>query len=140
MEANMTTDNNALCQIEVDEMDRYVAAAFAPGATRSARQYLRTFVALDTSYTKLRYTMMLLIIIGIDTNGNILPLAWALVPTENEEWWTWFCNFVKEAFQPLSEKGPVFMSDCNKGLTAGISTTFPQGCAAHYCQHIADNI
>jgi hypothetical protein len=29
--------------------------------------------------------MMLIIAVGIDANNNVLPLSWALVPTENEQ-------------------------------------------------------
>ena len=89
IEAIIAADENALCQIEVDDKtNRFKAAAFAPSATKLACQYLRRFVALDACYTKSRYSMMLLIAVGIDANDNVLPLSWALVPTENEEWWT----------------------------------------------------
>jgi hypothetical protein len=30
---------------------------------------------------------MLLVATGIDANDNVLPLSWAIVPTENEKWW-----------------------------------------------------
>jgi transposase-like protein len=84
--------------------------------------------------------MMLMIAVGIDANDNAIPLAWALVPTESEEWWTWFCEFLKDTFNKLSDEGYVFMSDRDKGLAATVYTVFSQGCAAHCCQHIADNI
>jgi hypothetical protein len=33
------------------------------------------FVALNAYYTKSRYLMMLMIIVGIDANNNAIPLA-----------------------------------------------------------------
>jgi len=83
---------------------------------------------------------MMLMIAVIDANDNAIPLAWALVPTENEEWWTWFCEFLKDSFEELSHKGYVFISDRDKGLAVTIRTVFSQGYVAHCCQHIADNI
>jgi hypothetical protein len=32
---------------------------------------------------------MLLIACGIDANDKVVPIAWALVPIENEAWWMW---------------------------------------------------
>jgi hypothetical protein len=34
--------------------------------------------------------MYLIIAVGVDANNNGVPLAWALVPIEDEYWWTWF--------------------------------------------------
>ena len=76
---------------------------------------------------------MLIIAVGINTNDNILPLSWALVPTENEHWWTWFCNFLKSWFPLMSQKGFVFMSNRDKGLKASLNVIFPEGAPAHCC-------
>jgi transposase-like protein len=135
------TDNGSLGKLEYDEeTGHFQAAAFAPSATIHAHQFLRNFVAFDACHTKSKYPMTLMIAVGIDANNNAIPLAWALVPTESEEWWTWFCNFLKEAFNDMSQEGYVFISDRDKGLAASVCTVFPRGCPAHCCQHIADNV
>jgi hypothetical protein len=135
------TDDGALGCLSCDEdTGRFEAAAFAPSATINACRNIRKFVALDACHTKSKYPMMLMIAVGIDANDNAIPLSWALVPTENEEWWTWFCEFLKDAFDELSQEGYVFMSDRDKGLAAAVCAVFPQSCAAHCCQHIADNV
>jgi hypothetical protein len=84
--------------------------------------------------------MMLMIVVGIDANDNAIPLAWALVPIESEEWWTWFCEFLKDTFDKLLDEGYVFISNRDKGLATTVHTVFLQGCAAHCCQHIVDNV
>ena len=135
------TDNGALGCLSYDEdTSRFEAAAFAPSATINACRSIQKFVALDACHTKSKYPMMLMIAVGIDANDNAIPLSWALVPTENEEWWTWFCEFLKDTFNEFLQEGYVFMSDRDKGLVGAVCTVFPQGCAAHCCQHIADNI
>ena len=45
---------------------------------------LRSFVGIDGTHTSSRFRMTLLIAGGIDANDKTLPLAWALVPIENE--------------------------------------------------------
>ena len=77
--------NQAL--LVTDEQDHFQAAAFAPAAMKKACRWLRKFVALDACHTRSKFHMMLIIVVGINANDNILPLSWALVPTENEEWW-----------------------------------------------------
>ena len=60
--------------------------------------------------------MMLLIICGIDANDNVLPLSWALVPTENEQWWKWFLTFISINFECMNEEDCIFISDRDKGI------------------------
>ena len=68
--------------------------------------------------------MMLLIAVGIDANSNALLLAQAVVPTKNKEWWLWFCEFLKSAFNPMQEKEFIFILDCKKGLLNSILKVF----------------
>jgi hypothetical protein len=62
----------------------FLAAAVAPGATRSACIQMRRFYDIDACHIKSQFSMMLMVAVGIDANDNILPLAWAVVPTKNE--------------------------------------------------------
>jgi transposase-like protein len=84
--------------------------------------------------------MMLMICCGIDANGNVLPVAWALVPTENTVWWTWFCNFLALCFERMTWEGVIFISDRDKGIASALSEVFPKCIPAHCCQHIADSV
>jgi len=61
-----------------------------------------------------------MIICGINVNDNVIPLSWALVPTENKEWWTWFLAFVSVNFVIMNKKDCIFISDRDKGITAAI--------------------
>jgi hypothetical protein len=116
-----------------EETGRFKATAFALSATINACRNIQRFVALDACYTKSKYLMMLMIAVGIDANDNAIPLAWALVPTESEEWWTWFCEFLKDTFNNLLDEGYVFISNRDKGLAATVCTVFSQSCVAHCC-------
>jgi hypothetical protein len=84
--------------------------------------------------------MMLLIATCLDANNQVLPIAWALVPTENAQWWIWFCTFLHRHFPGLKNDDYVFISDREKGIFEGVSSTFPKGLPVHCNQHIADNI
>jgi hypothetical protein len=135
----------------VDGELRFQSIVICPSATRYASRFFRRFFGFDATHTKSKYCQMLMIMAGIDANGNILPLAWALVPTENEYWWQWFCGRVDECFPHFQRYGAedpddllshkfVFISDRDKGLKSAIRSTWKNGIAAHCCQHIADNV
>lgn len=119
---------------------KFRAIFIAPGGTRHAHRYMRMFIGLDGAHTKSKYRMQLLIAVGIDANNRTLLLAWALVPIENKEWWTWFCRNLCEAFDKVEEEGFVFISDREKGLIPAVEELFPQAVHAHCCNYIADNI
>jgi hypothetical protein len=101
---------------------------------------MHMFIGLDGTHTKSKYRMQLLIAVGIDANDRTLPLAWALVPIENREWWNWFCRNLSEAFDEVEEEGFVFISDREKGLIPAVEEHFPRAVHAHCCNYIADNI
>jgi hypothetical protein len=127
--------------LEVDkESGAFKAFAVAPAATRHAQKHIKDLVGLDACHTKSRFRMMLLIATGLDANNQILPLSWAIVPTENTEWWIWFCQCLNAWFPGLRAKDHVFISDREKGIFEGISKEFKEGISVHCNQHIADNI
>src|SRR3979490_637642 len=78
---------------------RFEAIFVMLGPIRSTLNTLRPFYALDGTHTRSRYNITLLIAVGIDAEDRILPLAWALVPIENERWWGWFCQNLATAFE-----------------------------------------
>jgi hypothetical protein len=45
------------------------------GSIRAILSTLQSFYALDSTYTRSRYNLMLLIAVGIDAGDRILPLA-----------------------------------------------------------------
>ena len=84
--------------LDVGSNGRFNAAFFAPAGLRQAGRCLRGFTAIDGTHTKSRYRMILLIACGIDANSNVVLLAWALVPAEDESWWEWFLTYLKAAY------------------------------------------
>ena len=68
----------------MSDSGHFEAVFFMPSGLWSAQWYMRPFVGLDGAHTKSRFRMQLLIACGIDANDEVLPIAWALVPIENE--------------------------------------------------------
>jgi hypothetical protein len=122
-----------------DDM-RFEAIFIMIGEIRTPLPTLRPFYALDGTHTRSQYNLTLLVAVGIDAEDRILPLAFALVPGENETWWSWFCENLAKAFDDALPPQYVIMSDRDKGLVQAVSSRLPGAYHAMCCQHIAENI
>ena len=91
-------DNSTYIRLKTTHENQFKALFIMPGSIRSRIRFLRPFYALDGTHTRSQYNLTLLIAVGIDAEDRILPFASALVPGENETWWTWFCEQLFEAF------------------------------------------
>jgi hypothetical protein len=133
-------DNLTYIQLKTAQDNRFEALFMVLGSIRSQIHYLQPFYTLDSTHTRSQYNLTLLIAVGIDTEDCILPIAWALVPSENETWWTWFCEHLFEAFDGSFEPDTVIISDRNKGLLNAVKSKLPGIYHAMCCQHIVENI
>ena len=139
-------DGNTYTQVKLHETTNEFQAIFiALGPLRQAIRYLRHFLAVDGTYTRSKYRMILTVAVGIDANDEVLPVCWALMPQENEYWWSWFCGNIGQAFSDLqlpqrASTNWVVISDREKGLVTGIENTLPRINHIHCCQHISENI
>ena len=79
---------------------------------------MRRFFAADGTFLKGRFIQQLLLTVGIDSNGNSLVLAWAIVKSENEDSWRYFFKHLIRAIPEIEEEATVLISDRDKGLEA----------------------
>ena len=83
---------------------------------------MRKFLAVDGTFLKSRFVQTLLFAVEIDGNGKNLPLAWAIVESENKDSWTWFFSHLKTAIPEVL--GMTMISDRDKGLLAAEQEIF----------------
>jgi hypothetical protein len=134
------TTNSTYIRLKTTHDSRFEALFVMLGPIRSRLCLLRPFYALDGTHTRSQYNLTLLITVRIDAEDRILPFAWALVPSENETWWTWFCEHLFEAFDGSFQPETVIISDREKGLLNAVESKLPSVFHAMCCQHIAENI
>jgi hypothetical protein len=108
------SENKAWLDIAID--GAFQATFFAPAGVRHAGRHLRSFTAIDGTHTKSQYRMILLVACGIDANDHVVPLAWALVPIEDEFWWKWFLGYLKLVYPHMELENYAFISDREKGI------------------------
>ena len=112
----------------------------APGPTAEAFRYCRRFIALDGTYWRNRWDLRLLLAVARDGEDEILPLAWAIVPSESEDNWRFFLKHFKAAFREVDDETVLAVSDRAKGLEPAMRAELPRVCHTYCAQHLAENI
>ncbi len=119
---------------------RFYRFFVAPGSSRSGWPSCRQFLAIDGTFLKGPYKLVLLAAVTLDGNNQALPLAWGIVPRECEEHWSWFLAHLRRVFPSMSSPGIVIISNRDKGLEGAGAANFPLAQHLHCCQHLADNV
>nr|XP_016458957.1 PREDICTED: uncharacterized protein LOC107782581 [Nicotiana tabacum] len=87
-------------------------------------QCCKPVVVVDGTFLKSAYRGTLLIASTQDPAGNILPLAYAIVDSENNASWEWFFARFKDAFG--EREGMCIVSDRHEGIENVAPTLYPQ--------------
>jgi MULE transposase domain len=102
-------------------------------------------LGLDGAHLKGRYLGVLLTATAVDANGQIFPLANAVVSAENDENWRWFCTVLHDVILRhvpafLNPQALSFISDRQKGLLEAVALLFA-GSPHGYClRHLYANM
>ncbi|GBG75439.1 hypothetical protein CBR_g20069 [Chara braunii] len=105
-------------------------------------QHCRPLIGLDGTFIKTRYKGCLMGATTIDAQGQLFPVAFALVAGEDADNWSWFLNHLKGTFESRGMDTSVitFLSDREKGLIQVVQIVF-YDCPHGFCmKHIADNV
>ncbi|XP_070043231.1 uncharacterized protein [Nicotiana tomentosiformis] len=73
---------------------KYVFLAFKPAIDDFL--HCRPVISIDGTHVYGKYDIKLLIVVAVDANGSIFPLAFAICAHEIQETWTLFLNHLKE--------------------------------------------
>ena len=104
------------------------------GACTVGFAYCRPLLGLNGTHLKSKYKGILLAATATDANGQLFPLAYAIVSIENDDNWLWFLRLLREVIEanaPMfltsgnQDESLVFLSDRQKGLLEGVERVFP---------------
>lgn len=117
---------------------RFQRLFICPSASKYSFTSCQLFVAVDETFLKTRYIQTLLLAVTIDANNEILPLAYAVVESENTSSWEYFLLHLKSAIPRIDYS--TIISDRDKGLLTAIPNCLPHAVQAYCCQHLAANV
>ncbi|KAE8182182.1 hypothetical protein CF336_g8641 [Tilletia laevis] len=119
---------------------KFSRAFVCSGAARAAWSQCKPFVAVDGTWTKNRYGMILLLAAAMDANSSLIILAWALVSTESQVTWEWFLRMLVFACPSIGDAKTTIISDRQKGLLNAINEVLPDATEGYCCWHLAENV
>lgn len=98
-------------------------------------QGCRPFIGLDGCYLRGLYKGMLLVVVSIDANYRVYPLAFGVVEYENQYSWTYFLETSYEQFGKNKGCRLCFITDRQKGVLIALDQVFPISEKRFCCRH-----
>jgi hypothetical protein len=136
-------DPGATTAFEVGPSGVFMRCFVAPSALKHVFERQLPILAVDGCHTKDNYNHTALFAVSRDAEGELLPLAMALVPGEDGENWGWFMQLLAKHIPALGGTGIPIMSDRDKGLDKALRENFPDvphwRCAKHLEWNLSDN-
>jgi hypothetical protein len=80
--------------------------------------HCRPIVSVDATFLTGKYKGTLMVVVGMTAENQLLPLAFVLVESENNESWSWFLLFVRKEVLG-SDRSICMISGHHRGLLNG---------------------
>ncbi|KAJ1695998.1 hypothetical protein LUZ63_012696 [Rhynchospora breviuscula] len=133
--SDSTTDPNV-------RLFRGVAWAFAPAI--EGFKSCRPVISVDSTTLCGKYGGRMLIAVAYDAEGQILPLAFAVIKDEEDNSWSWFMRWLRELVGPrplcvISDLQDSILSLFNQpdsGWYTGTGQAFHRYCSRYLCESI----
>ncbi|KAJ9535715.1 hypothetical protein OSB04_un001133, partial [Centaurea solstitialis] len=125
--------------IRTDSSGRFAECFVALGVSiHTFLENLRPVLIIDAAHLKGEYLGTMFLVVAMDGNNNIVPVALGVGRSETADEWTWFLNTLKTCIGEPS--GLVFMSDRASSINAAITAIFPNAYHALCCRHLLMNV
>ena len=85
----------SIVEYQVDTDGRFLYFLMALSTSIDGLKHCRPVISIDGTSMKNKYGGTLLSASNPDANDKILPLAFCVVDSENDAFWTWFYNQLK---------------------------------------------
>ncbi|PKU84564.1 hypothetical protein MA16_Dca017951 [Dendrobium catenatum] len=134
MEALRLSQPGSVYSIHVVAPTRFKGLFWAFGASICGWEHCRPVLSMDGTFLLGKYRGTLLAAVGIDGNGGLFPLAFAVVESESNESWIWFLQKLQELVPTVVAREKLcIVSDKHPGLfdeghRYGIMTTNASEC------------
>ncbi|KAH9619390.1 hypothetical protein KSS87_019066 [Heliosperma pusillum] len=99
----------------------------------------RPLIGVDGCHLKGMCSGMILVVVAMDGNNNIFPIAWAIVEVENRDSWQWFLEVLVTDIGVDEGADFTFMSDRQKGLLDALKMVVPKSEIRFCVRHIWAN-
>ena len=140
-------ENNQGCHYAYEETpenngepSEFECCFFAPSLASHSVQNSLPVVVLDACHTKGSYKGMIMTASVIMGDGSAFIIAFAIVPTENFKYWSFFLRSLEKAYNLSSRVNLVILSDLEKGLAQAVRDILPSANHSFCVYHLEKNI
>ncbi|GKA61820.1 transposase, MuDR, MULE transposase domain protein [Tanacetum coccineum] len=106
-------------------------------AIRSFTSYMRPLIKIDEAHLKGTYLGTNLLVVGMDANNLIIPLATSVSQGETIETCSWFLNVDEERLREIRNRR--IISDRHYSITVTCANVFPNTFHGCCCRHLMMN-
>ncbi|XP_020180109.1 uncharacterized protein [Aegilops tauschii subsp. strangulata] len=115
--------NPGMCH-RVESTDGVFRHAFwSFGQCIEAFTYCRPVLSIDGTFLTGKYKGTLMVAMAHSSNDNVLPVAFALVPSEHDDNWEWFMGHVRT--KVIGKREVCIISDRRHGILKAIDVDIP---------------
>ncbi|KAI0516186.1 hypothetical protein KFK09_008858 [Dendrobium nobile] len=140
MEALRLSQPGSVYSIHVVAPTRFKGLFWAFGASICGWEHCRPVLSMDGTFLLGKYRGTLLAAVGIDGNGGLFPLAFAVVESESNESWIWFLQKLQELVPTVVTREKLcIVSDKHPRLVRGFREVFPNAVHRHCLRHLREN-
>ncbi|KAL6520584.1 hypothetical protein OROMI_032144 [Orobanche minor] len=132
------TNPGTITDILVDAKGHFKYLFFALGPSIEAWKYCFPIIVVDGTFINSAYMGTLLAASTQDANRSIIPIAFAVVDSENEDSWTWFFKNLRKAVGVRPKQ--CIVSDRHHAIVKGLEVVFPDVMHGACTYHILKNI
>ncbi|XP_020270620.1 uncharacterized protein LOC109845760 [Asparagus officinalis] len=120
---------------------KFTSVFWVFGPSIEGFKFCRPILSIDGTHLYGKYKGVLLVATGVDADGGLFPLAFAVVEVENSENWEWFFSCIQlYIFNVLPSRKITFISDRMKGIPRALYRRFGSDHNHCYClRHIRAN-
>jgi zinc finger SWIM domain-containing protein 3 len=102
------TNPNSVTKLECTSENQFKRVFIAYDACATDLTHCRPLLGLDGTHLKTRYQGILLTAVAVDANGQLFPVAYAIVDAENDDNWLWMLNLLR---QVVEKNAPHFLEE-----------------------------
>nr|GEX45879.1 transposase, MuDR, MULE transposase domain protein [Tanacetum cinerariifolium] len=129
------TNDDTITHIETDEKDRFKMVFIAFGVViRSFKYHMRPLIIIDATHLKRRYEVTNLLVVGMDGNNQIIPIATCVSQGETGPSCTWFLSKLKECIGEIPNL--TIISDRHVAILSSCEAVFPNAFHGYCCRHL----
>lgn len=128
----------SITKLECDAEGRFKYVFIALSACIKGFQFLRRVVVVDGAHLSGKFRGTMLVAAGQDGNGNIFPIAYAVVNTEDDASWEWFFTQLRRVI--VDDKNLAIISDRHPSIKTAIEKVYPAADRGICLHHLNENL